>query len=86
MNWLNIIIIEIIIRIPALKRSLLTDAAHNLAKARRLWKQTKYLRSKKNIAHGLRYLYFGLQLLKYGKIIDFQEANPIYWEVFYLLY
>lgn len=37
--------------------------------------------AKKSLWHSLRLLMFGIQILKYGKIIDFQCANDLYDEI-----
>ena len=53
-----------------LRKATLQDGSHNLAKAKRLFNQGEQKIAKKNLVHGLRYLNFGQQLVKTGKIID----------------
>lgn len=37
--------------------------------------------AKKSLWHSLRILMFGIQIIEQGGITDFQEANPLYWEI-----
>jgi len=37
--------------------------------------------AKKSLFHSFRILYFGIQIALYGKIVDYQEANWLYYEI-----
>eukprot|EP01091_Cochliopodium_minus_P020823 TRINITY_DN9221_c0_g1_i1.p1 TRINITY_DN9221_c0_g1~~TRINITY_DN9221_c0_g1_i1.p1 ORF type:complete len:441 (-),score=109.15 TRINITY_DN9221_c0_g1_i1:365-1687(-) len=39
------------------------------------------MKSKKNISHGLRYLCYGIQILKHSKIVDIEETNKLHFEI-----
>lgn len=83
------------IQLPLLKRAgkdlflgLLTriialmDSSHNFAKAKRLWTNDgDFRKSKKNVIHGLRWLYFTSQVLKTGTISDYTAGNKEWQEV-----
>jgi len=73
--------IQEVLRIPALRKAILMDSSHNLAKAKRLWFEGDVHKSKKNIIHGLRYLHYGLQLAENGRITDFTAGNVHWLEV-----
>eukprot|EP01129_Flabellula_baltica_P005859 TRINITY_DN2147_c0_g1_i3.p1 TRINITY_DN2147_c0_g1~~TRINITY_DN2147_c0_g1_i3.p1 ORF type:complete len:273 (+),score=48.79 TRINITY_DN2147_c0_g1_i3:306-1124(+) len=70
------------LRYPALQKAVITDASHNFVKAKRLWHQEgDYDKSKKNVVHGLRWLYFGLQVLRDGLVTDYTEGNAEWFEI-----
>lgn len=82
------------VKIPHLKRagklfcsslsifSALMDSSHNFAKAKRLWINDKdFRKAKKNVVHGLRWLYFTRQILENGKVYDFTAGNDCWLEV-----
>jgi predicted nucleotidyltransferase len=47
-----------------------------------LWnKELDFKKSKKNVFHSIRYLLEGIQIAKNGKIVDFTEANEIYFHL-----
>eukprot|EP01130_Rhizamoeba_saxonica_P008385 TRINITY_DN3385_c0_g2_i4.p1 TRINITY_DN3385_c0_g2~~TRINITY_DN3385_c0_g2_i4.p1 ORF type:complete len:244 (+),score=42.80 TRINITY_DN3385_c0_g2_i4:17-748(+) len=50
--------------------------------AKILWiKENEYLKSKKNIIHGIRYTMFGIQLATNGEIHDYSCANELYYQI-----
>jgi predicted nucleotidyltransferase len=51
-----------------------------IRKSKRLFDSNRP-KSKKNIVHAIRYLMFGIQTAKYGKVVDFHCANEYYYEV-----
>lgn len=55
-------------------------------KSKRLWKEDPH-KSKKNIAHSMRYLLFGKQIVQYDQILDAKIANELFFQVcFHFLY
>lgn len=65
-----------------LRTSVATTSTKCLAYAKILWlKENNIEKSKKNIFHSIRYVYFGIQIIKHGKITDYQEANTYLYEI-----
>eukprot|EP01122_Echinamoeba_exundans_P007208 TRINITY_DN2159_c0_g1_i1.p1 TRINITY_DN2159_c0_g1~~TRINITY_DN2159_c0_g1_i1.p1 ORF type:complete len:660 (-),score=80.47 TRINITY_DN2159_c0_g1_i1:104-1909(-) len=73
-------VVPVEIKIPTLQRTVRMDSSHNYNKARRLFREGDIYTAKKNFVHGLRYLLFALQLIKYDRIVDFTEGNK-YWKM-----
>jgi predicted nucleotidyltransferase len=59
-----------------LRTSIATISTKCFAYAKILWKKEHNIKkSKKNIFHSIRYVCFGIQIIKYGAIVDYTEAN-----------
>lgn len=61
------------------KKYLLTQSHDSWIKGKIKLRDGDTIRGSKSIFHSLRILLFGLQIVEYGEIIDFSEAN-YYWE------
>jgi len=57
-----------------LQRVALLDSRHLYAKAKRLFRTDTYT-AKKDLVHGIRFLYFAIQLATRYKIVNFDEGN-----------
>lgn len=64
-----------IIDLMRLKAGSVAESSISFAKAKRCWIENDIYKSKKNVIHGIRYLMFGVQMAKHGRIIDYSEAN-----------
>ena len=68
-----------------LNRGVLLDSEHNLSKAKGLFKNKfqgpEVTKGKKNVIHGIRYLYYGIQLMLTDKIYDPCEGNEYWWKI-----
>lgn len=66
-----------------LRKSVATISTKCLAYAKILWlKEHDFNKSKKNIFHSIRYVVFGIQIMKNGMITDYTEANKYYYRIF----
>ena len=67
-----------------LRSSISHQASHSFVKAKKkltVFKDYDPYIGKKSLFHSLRVLCFGIQLAKYGRIIDFSEANGYWYEI-----
>jgi hypothetical protein len=64
-----------------LGRSVVGEAGKKFEMARRKWFEWDLYSCKKYIVHAVRDLMLGTQVVKYGKIVDYTEANNLYFEV-----
>lgn len=58
-----------------LRRSISSKASHSFVKAKKKILQGDYHVGKKSLFHSLRILNFGMQIAKYGKIVNYSSAN-----------
>lgn len=72
------------LNIAQLKQTIGDKIADCFLKAEKKINIDNLLIGKKNLFHALRIALFGLQIIKYGKIIDYSEAN-IFWKAIYNL-
>ena len=63
-----------------LYRVAMLDANHIFAKAKRLFRTDVYT-AKKDVVHGIRFLYFAIQLAVHKRIFDFQQGNAEWHQV-----
>ena len=57
------------------------EANRTWSKAKRKIKKGEMKKGKKELFHSLRYLFFSLQIIRKGKIENFEEANPVWFEM-----
>lgn len=62
-----------------LRHAISEKASHSFVKSKKKIIQNDVFIGQKSLYHSLRILMFGIQIAKYGKIIDFAEANQ-YWQ------
>ena len=72
---------KFILDIPKLKVKLLSQSHSVWHQAKMAIKDCDILRGQKRVAHALKILMFGIQIVENGKIVDFSEVAPIYKEV-----
>lgn len=71
-----------LLSLPQLRKSISEKTSHSYVKAKKKLTVEKDLdpyRGKKSLFHAFRIAKFGCQIAKYGKIVDFTEAN-YYWK------
>ena len=61
-----------------LRESISQKSSHSFIKARKKIRYGEYYIGRKSLWHSFRIIYFGIQMAKYGKIIDFSAANYLY--------
>lgn len=61
-----------------LREAISSKSSHSFVKARKKIRYGEYYIGKKSLWHSFRIIYFGIQVAKYGKIVDFSEANHLY--------
>jgi len=64
-----------------LKKKLLSQSHQSWMNGKRKIIETDLHRGSKSIWHSIRILQFGIQIVKHGRINDFQEANKLYTEI-----
>lgn len=67
-----------------LRRSLSTKSSNSFVKAKKkltIEKDYDYNVGVKSLFHSFRIIYFGIQIAKYGKIVDYSEANSLLFEM-----
>lgn len=68
--------------LPLLRTSLSEKASHSFVKAKKkIDKEHDYYVGWKSLFHSLRILKFAIQIASKGKIVDYAEANPIWFEI-----
>lgn len=61
-----------------LRHAISSVASNSFGKAFKKMMQGDLYIGQKSLFHSLRIIMFGIQIAKHGKIIDFEEANPLY--------
>ena len=72
---------ELKIDLPKLRESIASKSSHSFVKARKKIRYGEYYIGRKSLWHSFRIIYFGIQLAKFGKIIDFSAANHLYADI-----
>ena len=73
--------------LPTLRKSISTKASHSFVKAKKkLIVEKDYDRyaALKSLFHSFRIIEFGIQIAKYGKIIDYTAANHYFIDIFHM--
>lgn len=73
--------------LPKLRQSISAKASHSWVKAKKKMTEPyevpdEFMRGKKSLFHSFRILYFGIQIAKFGKIVNYAEANPIWRDIY----
>ena len=68
--------------IPSLRHSFSHTSSNSWVKCKKKLEQGDYYIGIKSLFHSLRIPMFGIQIAKYGKIVDFSCANKIYDSIF----
>lgn len=69
------------LNLQKLRRSLSQKSSNSFVKCKKkLEKEKEYYIGKKSLFHSLRIIIFGLQIVKYGKIVDYSDCIKKYWE------
>lgn len=66
------------IHVPQLKKMLLSQSAWAWSKAQRRMEKGNIIGGAKSLFHSLRILKFGMQIIKFGKITNFKDANYLW--------
>lgn len=70
------------IDLPTLRKSISTKANHSWVKSKKkLEVEGDIYVGTKSLFHSLRILLFGIQIARYGKIVDFTEANSFWYSI-----
>lgn len=69
---------EFVLDLEQLRRSISGVVSNSWVKAKKKMAQGDDYIGRKSMWHSLRILMFGIQVAKYGKIVDFSEANEYY--------
>jgi len=72
---------DFVLSLPALRKSIAEKSSNSFVKARKKLRFGEAYIAKKSMWHSFRIIYFGIQIAKYGKIIDYAEANHLYNEI-----
>ena len=72
---------ELKINLARLRESISSKSSHSFVKARKKIRYGEYYIGRKSLWHSFRIIYFGIQLAKFGKIIDFTAANHLYADI-----
>ena len=65
-----------------LRRAISSVASNSYVKCKKKIRDGEVYIGKKSLFHSLRILMFGIQIAKYGKIVDYKEANNYHKEIF----
>lgn len=67
--------------LPKLRQSISEKSSHSFVKARKKVRFGEYYIGKKSLWHSFRIIIFGIQIAKYGKIVDYRAANYLYKDI-----
>lgn len=70
------------LNLRVLRETFSQKASHSFVKAKKKIDVEKDIkRGKKSLFHSLRIITFGIQIATHGKIVNYQEANPYWWDI-----
>jgi len=72
---------ELKVNLSRLRESISSKSSHSFVKARKKIRYGEYYIGRKSLWHSFRIIYFGIQLAKDNKIIDFTAANHLYEDI-----
>ena len=67
--------------LPMLREAISHKSSNSFVKARKKLRFNEPYIGKKSMWHSFRIIYFGIQIAKFGKIVDYTEANHLYKDI-----